>query len=74
MFVDMHSGDYETGLGETQLARYQRALNGGKAEFRNRNIAASAFVADTPDYGPVLGSDGRCTGNAPATAAAINPS
>lgn len=41
-------GDYETGLGETQLARYQRALNGGKAEFRNRNIAASAFVADTP--------------------------
>ncbi|WP_112663304.1 hypothetical protein [Microvirga flavescens] len=34
---------------------------------------APAFVADTPDYGPVLGPDGRCTGNAPATAAAIEP-
>src|SRR3546814_7044028 len=26
----------------------QRAHNGGKAEYRGRNIAATAFVADTP--------------------------
>ncbi|HZG33591.1 MAG TPA: hypothetical protein VEZ59_09980, partial [Sphingopyxis sp.] len=31
-----------------QLARYQRALNGGKAEYRGKTIAATAFAADTP--------------------------
>jgi len=41
-------GDIETGVSEPQLARYQRALNGGKAEYRGRNVAATAFVADTP--------------------------
>lgn len=41
-------GDFETGIAEPQLARYQRALNGGKAEYRGRNLAATAFVADTP--------------------------
>ena len=41
-------GDFETGLNETQLARYNRSLNGGKAEYRGRNLAATAFVADTP--------------------------
>ena len=41
-------GDFETGISEPQLARYQRALNGGKAEYRGRNVAATAFVADTP--------------------------
>ena len=41
-------GDIETGISEPELARYQRALNGGKAEYRGRNIAATAFVADTP--------------------------
>src|SRR3546814_10402449 len=41
-------GDIETGISEPQLARYQRALNGGKAEYRGRNVAATAFVADTP--------------------------
>ncbi|MGV7120954.1 hypothetical protein ACVENA_09415 [Sphingopyxis sp. 550A] len=41
-------GDIETGISEPQLARYQRALNGGKAEYRGRNIAATAFAADTP--------------------------
>lgn len=41
-------GDIETGISEPQLARYQRALNGGKAEFHGRNIAATAFIADTP--------------------------
>jgi hypothetical protein len=41
-------GDFETGLSEPELTRYNRALNGGKAEYRGRNVAASAFVADTP--------------------------
>jgi len=41
-------GDIETGIAEPQLARYQRALNGGKAEYRGRNLAMTAFVADTP--------------------------
>ena len=41
-------GDIETGISEPELARYQRALNGGKAEYRGRNVAATAFVADTP--------------------------
>lgn len=41
-------GDFETGISEPQLARYQRALNGGKAEYRGKNVAATAFAADTP--------------------------
>src|SRR3546814_155506 len=41
-------GDIETCFSEPELARYQRALNGGKAEYRGRNVAATAFVADTP--------------------------
>lgn len=41
-------GDIETGISEPELTRYQRALNGGKAEYRGRNLAATAFVADTP--------------------------
>ena len=41
-------GDIETGISEPELARYQRALNGGKAEYRGPNLAATAFVADTP--------------------------
>ncbi|SBV33166.1 conserved exported protein of unknown function [uncultured Sphingopyxis sp.] len=41
-------GDIETGISEPELARYQRALNGGKAEYRGRNLAATAFAADTP--------------------------
>ncbi|APZ97898.1 hypothetical protein BWQ93_04900 [Sphingopyxis sp. QXT-31] len=41
-------GDFETGISEPQLARYQRALNGGKAEYRGPNVAAAAFAADTP--------------------------
>lgn len=41
-------GDIETGISEPQLARYQRALSGGKAEYRGRNLAATAFTADTP--------------------------
>lgn len=41
-------GDYETGINDPQLARYQRSLNGVKAEYRGKNIAANAFAADTP--------------------------
>ncbi len=41
-------GDYDTNMGETQLANYQRTLNGVKAEYRSKNVAASAFAADTP--------------------------
>ncbi|MGB3794624.1 MAG: hypothetical protein WA978_17990 [Sphingopyxis granuli] len=41
-------GDFETGISDPQLARYNRALNGGKAEYRGRTLAATAFVADTP--------------------------
>ena len=40
-------GDIETGISEPELARYQRALNGGKAEYRGRNVAATAFIADS---------------------------
>jgi uncharacterized repeat protein (TIGR01451 family) len=41
-------GDYETGINEPQLTRYQRAFNGVKAEFGNDNVRATAFAADTP--------------------------
>jgi len=41
-------GDYQTGIDEPELARYQRSFNGVKAEFRNDEIQATAFVSDTP--------------------------
>lgn len=41
-------GDFETGIDEPELARYQRALNGARAEYRGQQLAATAFVADTP--------------------------
>lgn len=41
-------GDYETGINEPVLTRYQRALNGVKAEYRSENLGAVAFAADTP--------------------------
>jgi len=41
-------GDYETGINEPELARYQRSFNGVKAEFRNDRVSANAFAADTP--------------------------
>ena len=41
-------GDYQTGIDEPLLARYQRAFNGIKAEYRNENVHAQAFAADTP--------------------------
>lgn len=41
-------GDFETGLNQTELTRYQRAMNGVRAEYRGPNLSANAFVADTP--------------------------
>ena len=42
-------GDYETGINEPELARYQRAFNGIKAEYRSEQLSATAFGADTPN-------------------------
>ena len=41
-------GDYQTDLSDAQLTRYNRALNGLKAQFRSAQVGATAFVADTP--------------------------
>ncbi len=41
-------GDYQTGIDEPELARYQRSFNGVKAEFRNDEVQATAFGSDTP--------------------------
>jgi len=42
-------GDYDTGIDEPELARYVRAFNGVKAEYRSGQVAATAFAADTPN-------------------------
>lgn len=42
-------GDYETGIDEPELARYVRAFNGVKAEYRSDRVSASAFAADSPN-------------------------
>jgi uncharacterized repeat protein (TIGR01451 family) len=41
-------GDYQTGIDEPELARYQRSYNGVKAEYRNDQLHAQVFGADTP--------------------------
>ncbi|MGB5076383.1 MAG: hypothetical protein WBO17_02755 [Sphingorhabdus sp.] len=41
-------GDYQTGIDEPELARYQRSFNGVKAEYRNDQLQATAFGSDTP--------------------------
>ena len=41
-------GDYQTGIDEPVLARYQRSFNGVKAEYRNDEFQATAFGSDTP--------------------------
>jgi hypothetical protein len=41
-------GDYQTGIDEPELARYQRSYNGVKAEYRNDELHAQVFGADTP--------------------------
>ncbi|HYW15747.1 MAG TPA: hypothetical protein VE891_06295 [Allosphingosinicella sp.] len=42
-------GDYETGIDEPELARYVRAFNGVKAEYRSDRVSATAFAADSPN-------------------------
>jgi uncharacterized repeat protein (TIGR01451 family) len=42
-------GDYETGIDEPELARYVRAFNGVKAEYRSEHVSATAFAADSPN-------------------------
>ncbi|HYJ83336.1 MAG TPA: hypothetical protein VEW26_10905, partial [Allosphingosinicella sp.] len=42
-------GDYETGIDEPELARYVRAFNGVKAEYRSDRLSATAFAADSPN-------------------------
>lgn len=41
-------GDYQTGIDEPELARYQRNFNGIKAEYRSDEVHAQVFAADTP--------------------------
>lgn len=41
-------GDYQTGIDEPELARYQRSYNGIKAEYRSDQLHAQLFAADTP--------------------------
>jgi hypothetical protein len=41
-------GDYQTGIDEPELARYQRSFNGIKAEYRSDDVHAQVFAADTP--------------------------
>ncbi len=41
-------GDFTTGIDEPELARYQRSYNGIKAEYRNDQVQAQVFAADTP--------------------------
>ncbi|MEM8827261.1 MAG: hypothetical protein AAGD40_10140, partial [Pseudomonadota bacterium] len=40
-------GDFETGLTNTELARYSRTLTGVKGEYRSDGFALNAFAADT---------------------------
>nr|WHW29348.1 DUF11 domain-containing protein [uncultured bacterium] len=42
-------GDYETGINEPELARYQRAFNGIKAEYKSDQVHLNAFGADSPN-------------------------
>jgi uncharacterized repeat protein (TIGR01451 family) len=42
-------GDYETGIDEPELARYVRAFNGVKAEYRSDRVSAVALAADSPN-------------------------
>lgn len=40
-------GDMDTGLSVTELSRYERRMNGLKAEYRGEHIGYTAFAADT---------------------------
>jgi uncharacterized repeat protein (TIGR01451 family) len=41
-------GDYETGLSDTRLSRYNRSLNGLKVEKAGGTVVFTAFAAETP--------------------------
>jgi uncharacterized repeat protein (TIGR01451 family) len=41
-------GDYDVTIDQPKLAHYMRALNGLKAEYRSRQVAAVTFASDTP--------------------------
>lgn len=43
-------GDYETGISEPELARYQRAFNGIKAEYKSDQVHLNGFAADSPNH------------------------
>lgn len=40
-------GDYQTGLGITELARYERRFNGAKLGFSGKHLQLTAFAADS---------------------------
>jgi uncharacterized repeat protein (TIGR01451 family) len=40
-------GDYETGLTQTELARYSRSLSGFKSEYGGKHLSYKAFAANT---------------------------
>ncbi len=42
-------GDYETGISEPELARYQRAFNGIKVEYKSDQVHLNGFAADSPN-------------------------
>ncbi|MEO9600563.1 hypothetical protein [Parasphingorhabdus sp.] len=42
-------GDFETGIDEPELARYQRAFNGLKTEYLSDRVHLNAFGADSPN-------------------------
>ena len=42
-------GDYHTGLTVTELAGYERVLNGIKTEFTHENYSVNAFVSEVSD-------------------------
>lgn len=40
-------GDYNAALNVTELAKYERVLNGIKSEYRGKNISYNAFISET---------------------------
>ncbi len=40
-------GDFHTGLSVTELAKYERVLNGIKTEYQDKRYSANAFISET---------------------------
>ena len=40
-------GDYETGLTQTRLSRYNRTLTGAKSEYHGETVSVTSFASDT---------------------------